>query len=116
MRQIWKVNVPPCVAFFSWEAGRECIFTIDKLMGKGNMLVNGCFLCRKAEETWNHILLWCLVAYSLWTLVYGLLGISWVIAGNMKNKFWAWDGLSRGRKFNTSYHFLGCVESEEPGV
>lgn len=97
-KQIWKVKAPPCVAFFAWDAGRESILTIDKLKRRGNTFMSGCFLCKRAEENSNHILLWCLVAYSLWTMVYGILGINWVIAGNVKNELWAWEGLSRGRK------------------
>ncbi|XP_021908857.1 coiled-coil domain-containing protein SCD2-like [Carica papaya] len=35
----------------------------------------------------SHILLWCLMVYELWTMVYNLFGIKWVIAG--------WFGKSR---------------------
>lgn len=47
----------------------------------GKILVNKCFLYKKEVESCNHILLWCLFVYKLWILVYGLLGISWVMSG-----------------------------------
>lgn len=74
-KQIWKTKVPPHVVFFAWEACWEKIITIDKLKIEGCILVNGCYCCLKAEETCNHLLLWCPIAYRLWTYLYGLLGI-----------------------------------------
>lgn len=68
-QQIWKTKAPPRVAFFAREACWEKIFTIDKLKRRGQILVNGCYLCFKAEEFCYHILLWCPIAYSLWCTI-----------------------------------------------
>lgn len=35
----------------------------------------------------------------MWTVVYGLLGIKWVIAGPVIEEIWAWEGLNRKRNF-----------------
>lgn len=43
--------------FFSWEATRECILTLDKLIGGGKIPVNGCFLRKRDMESYNYILL-----------------------------------------------------------
>lgn len=45
------------LGLFAWEACRECILTIDKLMIKGLMVVNKCDLCMNAAESCNHNLL-----------------------------------------------------------
>lgn len=95
--QIWKTWVPPRIAVFGWEACRECILTLDKLESRGQVLVNRCFLCKKAEEACKHLLLWCPVAYEFWTMIYGLMGIHWVIADFVSDEVWAWDGLTRKR-------------------
>lgn len=83
-RQIWKARAPPSVAFFAWEVGKECILTIDKLMNRGGVIVNTCYLCKRVVETCNHLLLWCPVAHLLWSMVYNLLGICCVWAGLVK--------------------------------
>lgn len=77
-RQIWKVNAPPRIAFFTWEAVHGCILTIDTLMKRGRILVYWCCLCKRTEETCNHSLLRCPIAYSLWSMAFGILGYSWV--------------------------------------
>lgn len=43
--------------FFSQEAGWKCILMIDKMTRMGKIMVNGCYLCMKAAESCNHILL-----------------------------------------------------------
>lgn len=62
-------------------------------------MVNGCYMCKDAAETCSHVLLWCLDAYKRWSMVYGLLGISWVMAGMVRDEIWAWKSISRQRKF-----------------
>lgn len=36
--------------------------------------------------------------YKLWTMVYGLLVISLIIVGSVRDEIWAWDRTSKGRK------------------
>lgn len=76
VKQIWKAQALPRIAFFAYEASRECILTIDNLMKRGRVMVNGCYLCKQVAETRNHVLLWCPTSYNLWSMVYGLLEIS----------------------------------------
>lgn len=62
---IWILNlsgtfsVGSRIAFFAQEAGHGCTLTIDKLVRRRKILVKRCCLCRRAEETCDHILLWC---------------------------------------------------------
>lgn len=60
-------------------------------------MVNGCYLCKQNAETCSHIVLWCLVVYKLWTMVYNLFGIKWVIVGSVREDLWAWKGLCKKR-------------------
>lgn len=60
-------------------------------------MVNACYFC-KMEETCNYGLFWCSVVYKLWTMVYSLLGISWVVSGSVRDEIWAWKGLAGRRK------------------
>lgn len=83
--QIWKSKVPPKIAFSAWEACRRCILIIDKLMTRGQTMINRCYLCKSAVESYNQILLLCPLAFELWSMVY------WVSIGSwrslLKRKF-----------------------------
>lgn len=57
-------------------------------------MMNSCFLCKRDAETCNHVLLWCPFVYKLWTMVYGLLGISQMMAEQVRNEIWVWRGIS----------------------
>lgn len=67
--------------FLCLGGGEQCILTIDKLMRRGKITVNGCYICKMKSESCNHILFWCLFAYKSWIMIYGLLGISREIVG-----------------------------------
>lgn len=99
VKQIWKTKAPPRITFFAWEASRECIPTIDKLMRRGKILVNCCFLCKLDAESCNHVLLWCPMVYSIQSMLYGLLGINWVIAGPVRDELWAWACLCKEKTY-----------------
>lgn len=76
--------------FFAWEACQECILTINKLMRRGHIIANRCYLCVNAAESCNHVLIWCLMTNSLWSMVYSLFGINWMTGGMVKDELWAW--------------------------
>lgn len=54
-------------------------------------------LLGRDTETCNQVLLWCLFAYNLWTMTYGVLRISWVIDELVRDK--TWKGMSGGKKY-----------------
>lgn len=60
-RQIWKTSSYFIVE--GWEVSKECILTINHLRKREKILVNVCYFCKKAEESCNHVLLQCPVAY-----------------------------------------------------
>lgn len=84
--QIWQVKAPPKITSFAWETSRESILTIDKPMRKDHTIVNCCYLSMETAESYNHLLLWCPMTYSLWHMVYSLLCINWVMGGSVKNE------------------------------
>ena len=54
---IWRIKAPPRVAFFVWAVALGKILTIDNLRKKNMVLVNKCGMCKKEEETVDHLLL-----------------------------------------------------------
>ena len=77
---IWRANVPPKVAFFAWEAFWGKILTMEQLQRRGYSLANRCFLCLSEEETVDHLLLHCVKMRALWSLLFSLFGVAWVLS------------------------------------
>lgn len=50
-RQLWEIKAIPRVAFFTWEAAKECILILDKLTRRSKILVNGCYSCKRDAES-----------------------------------------------------------------
>lgn len=92
-RQIWNSRGPPRIALLAWEACRGSILTLDKLKTRGQIVINGCFMCKKAEESCCHLVLHCEVVHELWCQIYRLIGINWVISGSVFDEMWAWSGI-----------------------
>lgn len=84
------MRLPPRVSFFTWEVTQEYILTIDKLKKRVLVLVNGCFLCLKDEDSCNHLVLSCSITFEMWSLVYRALGIDWVMARTVRDELWVW--------------------------
>ncbi|XP_026428523.1 uncharacterized protein LOC113324421 [Papaver somniferum] len=60
---IWNSWIPPKVAFLLWCSYHGKLNTIDMLLKKGITLDDSCILCGNANETADHLLLHCRVAY-----------------------------------------------------
>ena len=72
-KSIWGVKAPRRVAFFVWTAAWGRILTCDNL--------RRCCMCRCSGETVNHLLLHCTAAREIWSYVFRLFGVDWVILG-----------------------------------
>ena len=81
---IWRVRVPPKVAFFSWEASWGKVLTLEQLQRRGFSLANRCFLCLSEVETVDHLLLHCVKTQVLWNLLLSLFGVSWTLLCTVK--------------------------------
>lgn len=53
--QIWKIKAPTRVAIFTWLMLRNRILTIDNLRKREWCLVNRCHMCKREEESVNHL-------------------------------------------------------------
>ena len=78
-KMIWKSKVPPRVAFFSWSASLDKILTTDNLRKQRVLVLDWCYMCKKCGESVDHLLLHCPIACELWSLVFCLFGIHWVM-------------------------------------
>jgi hypothetical protein len=83
--------VPTRVAFFTWTAALERILTVDNLRKRRVIIVDWCCMCKVHGETVNHLLLHCTVAQELWSLIFVLFGITWVMPRGVVDLLLCWS-------------------------
>ena len=76
--------------FYLWIAASVNIPTLDNLIQRGCSLVSWCFMCQCSGETVIHLLLQCDVAYILWTRVFRMFEIQWVMALTVPTLLFCW--------------------------
>ena len=59
------------------------VLTMDNLRKQGIIITYWCFLCKNHGESMAHFFLHCAVARELWSLVFCLFGVSWVVPNFM---------------------------------
>jgi hypothetical protein len=91
LQLIWKAKVPPRIAFFSWSAALGKILTIDNLRKRHLIIIDRCCLCKLSGESVDHILLHCPLARELWSMVFGLFGLDWVMPCQVLQLWAAWQ-------------------------
>jgi hypothetical protein len=102
---IWKVKVLRQVSFFVWTASLGKILTLNNLRKRGLIVVEWCCMCKRSGESINHLLLHCEVAHTLWSVLFSLFGVKWVMNGRVLDPMACWKG-QRGNKM-----VMGGVEN-----
>ena len=91
----WKcirsVKIPRRVSFFLWTATRDIILTIDNLVKMNLPWVNWCCLCCCDGETVDHLLLHCKFTHALWSEVFLMFSIQWVMPRTVVSLLCAWE-------------------------
>jgi hypothetical protein len=90
---IWRVKAPTMVAFFVWSAALSKILTHENLRKRNVVVIEWCCMCKKNGESMNHLLLYCAVACELWSYIFTLFGIEWVIPRTVLELFTSWGTL-----------------------
>jgi hypothetical protein len=73
------VKAPTRVAFLVWSAALGKILTHDNLRKRNVVVIEWCCMCKKNRESMDHLLLHCEVARDLWSCIFILFGIEWVM-------------------------------------
>ncbi|WVZ85537.1 hypothetical protein U9M48_032454 [Paspalum notatum var. saurae] len=74
-RRVWRTWAPLRCKFFVWLAIKNRVWTGDRLAKRGLPHPATCPLCDQAEETIQHILVSCVFAWQIWTLILNELGL-----------------------------------------
>ena len=69
--------MPTKVSFFLWTAALGRILTIDNLRRYQVVVVDLYCMCKRGEETIDHLIMHCPIARELWNLVFPLFGVQW---------------------------------------
>lgn len=102
--------------FFAWTAAHGK--TMDNLWKRKFTIVDWCCMCKMDEEASNHLLLHCAIAMNLWSMVFSLFGLSWVMPFSVKEHLACWRGEERMEQYSSlsnmvhsfiNYHFLGTI-------
>jgi hypothetical protein len=91
-KSIWKVKVPPRVAFFVWTATLRKILTLDNLRKRNIIVMEWCFMCKSFGESIDHLFLHCMVATELWRTILQIFGVEWVMPWSVKDMLGSWRG------------------------
>jgi hypothetical protein len=97
-KSIWRTKAPPRVAFFVWSAALGKILTLNNLKKKNMVLVNRCGMCKKDEESIDHLFLHCESAQFLWNAFFSRFGLAWAMPRGVAHLLSSW--WSGGRPCN----------------
>ena len=100
-KTVWKSKVPSRVAFFVWTAALGNILTIDNLRKWQILILDWCCMCKRNGESVDHLLIHCPIAFDLWSMVFTLFGIHWVMPKTVVDLLACWQG-KLGRHRNSA--------------
>ena len=76
--------------FFVWTAAHGKNLTMDNLCKRHICIVDWCCMCKHSGESPNHLLLHCETAQSLWSMVFCLFGVVWVMLRSVVEVMASW--------------------------
>ena len=91
-RSIWRTKVPQRVAFFVWTVALGRILTVDKLGRRHIVIIYWCYMCKCSGELVDHLLLHCLMAFEVWSFIFYLIGVNWVMPRLVLELLACWPG------------------------
>lgn len=69
----------PKAAFLAWTTSLRKILTIDNLQKHEVIIMDWCFMCKKCNESVNHLLLHYKSAREIWIDIFLRLDLGWVM-------------------------------------
>jgi hypothetical protein len=75
-----------------WKVALGKILTVDNLRKRGVLVVGWCCMCKRSSESIEHVLLHCEVARDLWTAIFTLFDVTWVMPATVLDLLACWRG------------------------
>jgi hypothetical protein len=92
-----------------WSAALGKILTLDNLKRRNIVLVNRCGMCKKEEESIDHLLLHCERAQFLWNAFFSHFGLAWVMPRGVADLLHCWWLVGRSRNAMVWKMVLLCI-------
>jgi hypothetical protein len=73
--------------FFASSAVLEKILTMNNLRKEHVIVIDWCCMCKKSEESIDHLLLRCEMASALWNTIFNHVGLAWVMPSCVVDHF-----------------------------
>ena len=83
--------------------------TNDNLRKRWLIVIDWYCICKRAGETVNHLLLHCPIVGELWSMVYTLFGVSWVMPKEVVELLAIWPGKFRKHKNGVIWNVVPTV-------
>lgn len=68
------------------------ILIIENLQQRGIIALEWCYILKCTGELVDHLFLYCPIAYDLWTVVWSLFGLLWVMSQKVLDLLVGWQG------------------------
>jgi hypothetical protein len=95
--RVWRTQTPPRSVIFAWSGALGKILTLDNLKKRHVIVINRCCMCKRSEETVDHLLLHCEVASTLWYAIFSRFGMAWVMPRRVFDLLACWWSSGRRR-------------------
>ena len=82
-----------------WTATLGKIITLDNLCKIGIIVVGWYCMCKHSGESVNYLLLHCEVAQALWSVLFSLFDVTWVMSRGLTELLACWYG-QNGNNFS----------------
>ncbi|KAK2648312.1 hypothetical protein Ddye_015801 [Dipteronia dyeriana] len=102
----WRGICPPKVEFFTWQLLRGRVPVGDVLRRFGMSVDMDCKLCNNGKESMNHVFLYCIWTWKLWTTCMNRWNV--VFCSNGDNKGWweNWVGMVPATKYLRAWEVM----------
>ena len=79
-----------------WAAAMDRILTMQNLRRRHVLVLDWCYMCKASGESTDHLLLHCPIASDLWSCIFTLFGLQWVMPKGVLDLLACW-GEGRGK-------------------
>jgi hypothetical protein len=111
-KSVWRTQAPLRSVFFVWLVALVKILTLDNLRKHHVIVINRCCMCKKSEETEDHLLLHCEIAFVLCFAIFSLFGLAWVMLRRVFDLLAYWWSFGRRRSVVVPTCLFWCLWQE----
>ncbi|XP_057856822.1 uncharacterized protein LOC131066134 [Cryptomeria japonica] len=101
IKLMWSSPILPKARVFTWLALKKRILTWERLRRLGFLGPLRCIMCKKVEESLDHLLLQCEEAQTVWSFLLGKLGWMAPLPNTILDLFSSWNIPSRRSVFSS---------------